>query len=145
MSVWFSIEVFDGASSAALWAEAFADGLAEAALLHGALDWSWHRHSWGAVFEVSFDSDEVWESYQQLPNVRAALEAVPDPFTGLIVYRGRGGSAATGVTRRPRPLSGSGAAALPLPWDLGLDEIGTVWSLLGRAAVPLGATANRLD
>ena len=38
-SVWFSIEVLDGASSAASWAEAHGDALVEGALLDGAVDW----------------------------------------------------------------------------------------------------------
>jgi hypothetical protein len=143
VSTWFSIEVFDGASSATLWAEAFADVLVESALLHGASDWSWHRHSWGSVFEVCFTDESQWESYQELSAVKMALDAVPDPVTGLIVYRGRGGSASTGAPRKPRPMVGSGSAALPLPWDLGLDEVSTVWSLLGPT-LPQLAFSNRL-
>jgi hypothetical protein len=144
VSAWFSIEVLDGASSATLWGEAFADVLVEAALLHGATDWSWHRHSWGSVFEVSFDDESQWDSYRQLAAVEVALDAVPDPVTGLILYRGRGGSSSSGAPRRPRPLIGSGSAALPLPWDLGLDEISTVWSLLGPS-LPQLAFSNRLS
>ncbi len=143
MSAWFSIEVLDGASSATLWGEAFADVLVEAALLHGARDWSWHRHSWGSVFEVSFDDDAKWDSYRQLPAVQVALDAVPGPVSGLILYRGRGGSSSSGAPRRPRPMIGSGSAALPLPWDLGLDEISTVWSLLGPS-LPQLSFSNRL-
>ncbi len=47
----------------------------------------------------------------------------------LIMYRGRGGSSGASFPRRPRPLIGSGSAALPLPWDLGLDELLAVSSL----------------
>jgi hypothetical protein len=84
------------------------------------------------VFEVSFDDEAAWESFTSLPAVRAALDAVPDPLTGLIVYRGRGGSSGASFPRRPRPLVGSGSAALPLPWDLGLDELPSVSSLNAR-------------
>jgi hypothetical protein len=135
VSVWFSIEVFDGATSAALWAEAYRDVLMETALTDGAVDWSWHRHSWGVVFEVSFDDDAQWERFLELAVVRAALDAVPDPLTGVIVYRGRGGSSGSAEHRRPRPLIGSGSAALPLPWDLWLDEAATLTTLMAPPAI----------
>jgi hypothetical protein len=129
MSAWYSIEVFDGATSASVWAEAYRDVLMETAVTHGASDWSWHRHTWGVVFEVSFENDAEWESFANLPIVQAALDAVPDPVTGLIVYRGRGGSSGASFPRRPRPLIGSGSAALPLPWILSSDEIPSISSL----------------
>lgn len=115
MACWFSIEVLDGAYSAAGWAEAFGDGLVTEALLDGATDWNWHRHPWGTVFEVGFEAEESWSRFRESPSVQAALDAVPDPVSGLIIYRGRGGSAGGREPRRPRPLIGSGAAALPLP------------------------------
>lgn len=110
-----SIEVLDGASSASLWAEAHGDALIESAFTGGATDWGWHRHTWGVVLELSFVDEEAWDRFRALPAVDAALDAVPDPISGLIVYRGRGGNAGRGEPRRPRPLIGSGAAALPLP------------------------------
>jgi hypothetical protein len=140
VSAWYSIEVFDGATSASVWAEAYRDVLMETAVTSGASDWSWHRHTWGVVFEVSFADEQAWEKYANLPVVRAALDAVPDPVTGVIVYRGRGGSSGAPFPRRPRPLIGSGSAALPLPWLPG-DEILAVASL-GRPALTLtGASA----
>lgn len=123
VSAWYSIEVFDGAAPASVWAEAYRDALIEAAVTHGATDWSWHRHTWGVVFEVAFSDEQAWEAYASLPVVTAALDAVPDPVTGLIVYRGRGGSSGASFPRKPRPLAGSGSAALPLPWDLTVDEV----------------------
>ena len=110
-----SIEVLDGASSASLWAEAHGDALIEAAFTGGATDWGWHRHTWGVVLELCFADEAAWERFRARPAVDAALEAVPDPISGIIVYRGRGGSAGHGEPRRPRPLIGSGAAALPMP------------------------------
>ena len=71
MSAWFSIEVFDGATPASVWAEAYKDTLMETALTQGATDWSWHRHTWGVVFEVSFDDDTVWDRFLGLPVVQA--------------------------------------------------------------------------
>lgn len=121
MSEWYSIEVFDGASSAALWSDVHGDALVESALATGARDWSWHRHSWGVVLELEFADDKAWESWRALAGVQAALDAVPDPISGLIVYRGRGGSSGSTRPRRPRPLRGSGAAALPLPWEFETD------------------------
>ena len=123
MAYWYSIEVLDGASSAALWAEAHGDALIESALSSGGGDWSWHRHAWGVVLEVSFADDAAWEAFRRLATVQAALDAVPDPLTGLIVYSGRGGSASSAVPRRPRPLTGSGSAALPLPWEFSFDDV----------------------
>lgn len=146
MSAWYSIEVFDGATSASVWAEAYRDVLMETAVTSGASDWSWHRHTWGVVFEVCFDDELAWDAYAGLPVVRAALDAVPDPLTGLIVYRGRGGSSGSPFPRKPKPLAGSGSAALPLPWVLPSDEILSVASLLPPALTPpalspVGATA----
>lgn len=121
MSEWYSIEVFDGASSAALWADVHGDPLLESALSGGAKDWSWHRHSWGVVLELEFADTKSWERWRGLAHVQSALDAVPDPISGLIVYRGRGGSSGSSRPRRPRPLLGSGAAALPLPWEIDTD------------------------
>lgn len=129
VSAWYSIEVFDGATSASVWAEAYRDVLIEAAITSGASDWSWHRHTWGVVFEVAFSGEDTWEAYTNLTMVKAALDAVPDPLTGLIVYRGRGGSSGASFPRKPRPLVGSGSAALPLPWILTADELLAVSSL----------------
>ena len=113
--MWMSIEVIDGAFGASLWADAHGDALSEAALLHGATDWGWHRHTWGVVFEVEMPGEAAWDAFMASPGVVAALDAVPDPVAGLIVYKGRGGSAGTRDPRRPRPLIGAGSAALPLP------------------------------
>lgn len=129
MSAWYSIEVFDGATSASVWAEAYRDALIETAITSGASDWSWHRHTWGVVFEVSFRDEGAWDRFADLAVVKAALDAVPDPLTGLIVYRGRGGSSGSPFPRRPRPLIGSGSAALPLPWIFSNDELPAVVGL----------------
>lgn len=141
VSAWYSIEVFDGAAPASVWAEAYRDALIEAALTHGATDWSWHRHTWGVVFEVAFPDEQAWDAYACLPVVTAALDAVPDPVTGLIVYRGRGGSSGASFPRRPRPLAGSGSAALPLPWDLTVDEVLSSSPIWISRQVPAGVNA----
>jgi hypothetical protein len=129
MSEWYSIEVFDGASSAGSWSDIHGDSLLESALSTGAQDWSWHRHSWGVVLELEFADIKSWETWRALPHVQAALDAVPDPVSGLIVYRGRGGSSGTSRPRRPRPLLGSGSAALPLPWEWDNEELTQLPSL----------------
>jgi hypothetical protein len=149
MSEWYSIEVFDGASSAALWSDIHGDALLESALATGARDWSWHRHSWGVVLELEFSDEKAWEAWRALAGVQAALDAVPDPISGLIVYRGRGGSSGSSRPRRPRPLQGSGSAALPLPWESDNDELARLPSLpralLAAGAGPgLGSRARRL-
>lgn len=114
---WMSIEVFDGHFSASSWSEAWGDQLVENALFSGAVDWNWHKSSWGVIFEVAFQDEAAWERYRDSVAVQAALDAVPDPVSGLIVYRGRGGNSGAAKPRKPRPLIGSGAAALPLPLD----------------------------
>jgi hypothetical protein len=67
------------------------------------------------VLEVEFAEDAQWERFRNLPAVQAALDAVPDPVNGLLVYRGRGGGAGATSPRRPRPVTGAGAMALPEP------------------------------
>ena len=137
MSSWYSIEVFDGATPASSWADAYGDVLSGTALTSGATDWSWHSHNWGVVFELCFEDDEAWERFRALMVVQTALEAVPDPLTGLIVYRGRGGSSGASLPRRPRPMSGSGAASLPLPWEIYDDAFAGVTSLLSGPVAAL--------
>jgi hypothetical protein len=88
VSEWWSIEVFDAAElPARRWKESYQDELIEAAITRGAIYWEWHEHRYGVVFEVLFESDEQWEAFRALPVVRSALDGVPDPVNGLIVYR----------------------------------------------------------
>ncbi len=125
MAHWMSIEVFDGPFSARAWQENVGDSLVETALRTGASDWNWHSNSWGVVFEVCFENEDDWDRFRQTLAVQIALDAVPDPVSGLIIYKGRGGSAGWVSSRKPKPLSGSGAAALPLPnvFDEAPDEL----------------------
>lgn len=115
-----SIEVFDGRFSASSWVESYGDSLTEAAISTGATDWNWHHTSWGIVFEVAFEDEVDWDRFRQLLIVQIALDAVPDPVGGLLIYRGRGGSSGSTKPRKPRPFAGAGAAELPLPTD---DEV----------------------
>ena len=117
MAEWWSIEVLHGEFSAYRWQEQHDSALIEAALTNGALDGSWHAGGWGVVFEVLFETEQQWQVFRDLPVVRAALDAVPDPVNGLLVYRGRGGGAGSVSPRRPRPSAGAGAMALPEPGD----------------------------
>lgn len=112
---WFSIEVLDGDSAARLWADAHGDDLVWRAQEHGATDWSWEQHSWGVVLEVELADEEAWERLLASPRVQAALDAVPNPAFGLITHRGRGGTSGARLPRRPRPITGAGAASLPIP------------------------------
>ena len=89
--------------------------LIESAVTAGATSWEWHEHRWGVVFEVEFGQDAQWEAFRAIAAVQAALDAVPDPVNGLLVYRGRGGGAGASSPRRPRPAAGAGAMALPEP------------------------------
>jgi hypothetical protein len=115
MAEWWSIEVLNGEFSAVQWRDERASTMIEAALTNGAIDASWHTDRWGVAFEVRFSSEEQWEAFRSLPVVRAALDAVPDPVNGLLIYRGRGGGAGSRKPRRPRPSPAAGAVALPEP------------------------------
>src|SRR5262249_6462829 len=115
MADWWSIEVFHGGAAAGTWWRAHRDALVEAAITHGAVDWTAHEHRWGVVFEVSFPEEWQWRGYPAPPAGRAALAAAPARVGGLLVPRGRGGSAGSRLPRGPRPRTGAGAAALPEP------------------------------
>lgn len=111
-----SIEVFNGPYAASLWADAHIDVLIEAAVTNGAVDWEIKRTAWGIVFEVAFPTESGWDQYKVTEAMRNALNTVPDP-DGILIYRGRSLDSGTPAPRRPRPLLGSGAAALALPFD----------------------------
>ena len=115
MAEYWSIEVFDGEIPASRWQQAFSASLVEAAISNGAYDWSWIENRWGVVFEACFTEDARWEAFRALPAVRAALDAVPDPVNGLLIYRGRGGASGSASPRRPRPVPSAGAVSLPEP------------------------------
>ncbi|HEY2574981.1 MAG TPA: hypothetical protein VGI74_01610 [Streptosporangiaceae bacterium] len=115
MAEWWSIEVLHGDSSAFGWQQEHDSELIEAALTNGARDGTWHADEWGVAFEVLFDTEEQWLAFRALPAVRAALDAVPDPVNGLLIYRGRGGGSNVRQPRRPRPSPAAGAIALPEP------------------------------
>ncbi|MBC6469646.1 hypothetical protein [Actinomadura alba] len=104
---WWSIEVFSAQTSAAAWRDSYGRSLIESALTNGASAWEWHDHSWGLVFEVEFADEEQWQAWRALPGTRAALDAVPDPVNGLVVFRGRGGSSGNPVPRGPRVSPGA--------------------------------------
>jgi len=113
---WITIEVFDGAtSSAAGWAQAWRNRLVEAAVTGGAVFWDDHAHSWGVVLEFTFDDERRRDAFRQAPVLLAALDAVPDPLTGVLVYPHRGGGDGMRQPRRPRPARGGGSAELPIP------------------------------
>ncbi|MGH3823895.1 MAG: hypothetical protein ACRDRA_13855 [Pseudonocardiaceae bacterium] len=115
MDYWLSIEVFDGEFPARRWRRAHGDHLTEAAITNGALRWQWHKHHWGVVLELEFTDEHQRDRFRNLPAVCAALDATPDPVSGVLVYPGRGGGSGTRVPRRPRPLPMSGAGARPTP------------------------------
>ena len=116
MAEWWSIEVFSGDKlPASGWRYAYEDELTEAAITNGALYYEWHDTEYGVIFEVLFPSDEAWESFRDLPAVRAALDGVPDPVNGLLIYRGRGGAAGSTKPRKPKPAPGAAAMELEEP------------------------------
>jgi len=128
MAEWWSVEIFHGEFLASRWQESYSSSLIESAISHGAVDWTWIQHRTGVVFEVCFADDAQWEAFRALPGVRAALDAVPDPVNGLLIYRGRGGGSGAGSPRRPRPTAGAGAVEAPDPHaDPAVDLTGIDW------------------
>jgi hypothetical protein len=115
MAQWWSIEVLHGELSAFRWQEQHDDALIEAALTNGACDGTWHVEPWGVVFEVCFTEEWQWERFRSLLVVQAALDGAPDPVNGLLIYRGRGGTAGARKPRRPKPAPSAAAVALPEP------------------------------
>jgi hypothetical protein len=116
---WWSIEVADGEFSASGWKDTHGRDLIRTALEHGASDWAWVERPWGVILELCFPDQDLtgagWELFRASPLVQAALDAVPDPVNGLIVYPGRGGSSSSPLPRRPKPAPAAAAAALPEP------------------------------
>jgi hypothetical protein len=116
MAEWWSIEVFSGDKlPASGWRYAYEDELIEAAITHGALYYEWHDTQYGVIFEVLFPTDAEWDAFRWLPAVSAALDGVPDPVSGLLVYRGRGGASGSRKPRRPKPAPGAAAMELDEP------------------------------
>jgi hypothetical protein len=116
MAEWWSIEVFDSEQGPARqWKDAYQDAITEAAITNGATYWEWHEHQYGVVFEVLFDEDAQWEAFRALAAVKAALDNVPDPVNGLLIYKGRGGGAGPRKPRKPKPAPSAMAAELPEP------------------------------
>lgn len=62
-----------------------------------------------------FPGEKEWESFRALPGVRAALDGVPDPVNGLLIYRGRGGAAGGTKPRKPKPAPGAAALEIEEP------------------------------
>ena|SRR5215475_4633434 len=138
MAEWWSIEVLHGEFSAFQWQQSYDSELIEAALTNGALDGTWHAGTWGVAFEVCFGTAEEWEAFHNLALVRAALDAAPDPVNGLLIYRGRGGTSASGQPRRPRPAPSASSLALPEPADaVFVDLAGAPPELAGTVAMPV--------
>lgn len=128
MSAWLTIEVQNGATSGEDWRRAHGRFLIEAAVTNGAVEWIWHHPLWGVIVEVEFAEESVRDAFRHLPAVTAALDAVPDPVVGLLVYPGRGGGSAASVPRLPRPDPAHDAAAREEPFEelleLEVDEAG---------------------
>jgi hypothetical protein len=116
MAEWWSIEVFHSeVQAASRWKDSYSAALIESAISSGAVEWGWTEHAYGVVFEACFSDDARWAAFRALPAVLAALDAVPDPVNGLLIYRGRGGGAGSRSPRHPRPATGAGAVELPDP------------------------------
>jgi hypothetical protein len=114
------------------WKDSYRAQIVEAAITNGVVDWNWIEHKSGVVFEVCFADEARWEAFRASSAVQAALDAVPDPAYGLLVYRGRGGGAGARQPKKPRPSVGAGALELPEPVDQRIVDL-TEAEPLGRA------------
>lgn len=124
MAEWFTIEVMNGDTPASQWADVFGDEFVRTGLSSGATNWEWHRHASGVMLEIEFVDEDSFERFRHLPFITAALDEIPDPEHGLVIHRGRGGSSGSRDPRRPIPMSGAGAAELPIPIEnTEVDEI----------------------
>jgi hypothetical protein len=153
MAEWWSIEVFSGDKlPASGWRYAYEDDLTEAAITHGAMYYEWHDTEYGVIFEVLFREDADWEAFRALPAVRAALDGVPDPVNGLIIYRGRGGASGSRRPRKPKPAPGAAALELEEPKEERRLKIKVPRKLkynrgdaIDEALRELGGTPDRID
>lgn len=122
MEFWLTLEIYDGeVTSADRWRDERGESLIEAAITNTAREWQWHNPRWGVILEILFDNEQSRDAFRDLPAVVAALDAVPDPVSGLLVYTGRGGGSGAAVPRRPRPAPAAGAAEREEPHDQYLD------------------------
>jgi hypothetical protein len=129
MAEWWTVEVFSGDKQpASAWRYSYEDMLTAAAISHGAVYWDWYDSEYGVVFEVCFATDKQWEAFLALATVKGALDSVPDPVDGLLVYRGRGGAAGSRKPRGPRPAPSAAAMELAEPVELCLLRVGAVLS-----------------
>ena len=137
MAEWWSIEVFDSELQAALrWKDSYRAQIVESAITSGAIEWTWIEHKSGVVFEVCFADEDRWDVFRALPAVISALDGVPDPAYGLLVYKGRGGGAGARKPRRPKPSAGAGAMELPEPERARVLDLASA-ELAGRAGTAL--------
>jgi hypothetical protein len=117
VSHWLSIEIFNGAYAARIWADTNGDALIESAVTSDAVDWEVRRTAWGVVFEVAFRTELECDRFKALDAVKSAIQTMPDPKNGVIIYKGRSTDSGFGTPRRPRPKLDSGSSALALPFE----------------------------
>jgi hypothetical protein len=138
-----SIEVLDAEFSAESWRSAYGDMLTATAIEHGAEEWQWIERSWGLVLEIAFSKQRDAERWRELPGIRSAFDAVPDPVNGLVFHRGWGGTSGSGEPRRRGPRAGAGGAEVPLPDDPERVDVVAHWSResVGDVTIRTAATS----
>jgi hypothetical protein len=82
--------VLDGEVPASEWRRAHGEAFFDAAMADRAVRWSWRAHSRGVVFEIAFLTECIRDEFGARQSIKAALDAVPDPWHGLLVIPGGG-------------------------------------------------------
>jgi uncharacterized protein YdeI (YjbR/CyaY-like superfamily) len=89
---------------------------ATALIEQGAMQPAGQREVEQAQADGRWDAAYAGQAAAEVPaDLRAALDAVPDPVSGVLVYPHRGGGDGCRQPARPRPRVAGDAAAQPLP------------------------------
>jgi hypothetical protein len=91
-----------------------------------------HADRWGVDFEICFDNEERWDAFRSLPAVRAALDAVPDPFGGLLIYPG------CGLDLDPAGFPAGGVVNNGLMISFGREDLEEAYQVLTENIGPRG-------
>ncbi len=141
---WLTVAVMDDIPtsdaprvSARLWWENLGTRLVGAALQFSPQDFEVIFRSWGVVFEVSFANQSLADAFRASAAMHSVMEQLGSLRVEVTTGRG-GGTTRARLPRHPRPLLGSGAAAIPLPLDdHDQIQVGSLFLESGQTPLPL--------